>query len=99
MANLGRDTLGRQTCPLPIPRSSSLMAASTWGPTLGMDCSSSQETSSTTEIPAGKASSWSLETAQRRFLGTAVATANLTAPFLPQQLGTPTGNNCPISEA
>jgi len=29
---------GRQTCPLPIPRSFSLTAASTWVPTLGMDC-------------------------------------------------------------
>ncbi len=30
---------------------------------------------------------------------TAVATANLTAPFLPQQRGTPAETNCPISEA
>src|SRR5437667_36439 len=54
---------------------------------------------STTEILAGNESSWSWETAQRRFWETAVATANLTAPFLPQQRGTPAETNCPISEA
>src|SRR5947209_6970707 len=74
---------GQQTCQRATRRSSTLTVASTWAQTPAMACWWSPATFRITATPDGTVSFSLSETVQPPFKETAVAVANLTAPFSP----------------